>query len=117
MSRHHHLHPEPSRQHHPQPEPRTTKPWKRATLFWMLFGYVLIYGVRAGLWRHGLGFEDVILMAIGAWIVWLVVADLSKVASQEPPKRGGWRRRFHYRSKPPQDEHQDDQKPNNNAVG
>jgi hypothetical protein len=79
------------------------KPWRRFTLFCILFGYILVYGAKLSFWRSGLGCVDVIILAIGAWIVWLIVADLSKFELQET-RRGVWRRRYHHKSKQPEDE-------------
>jgi hypothetical protein len=61
----------------------------------MFFAYILVFGVKLSFWRFGLGFEDVLLMAIGAWIVWLIVSDVSRLARSES-RRGGWRRRYHH---------------------
>jgi hypothetical protein len=75
------------------------KPWRRFAIFCIIFGYVLAYGARLTFWRSGLGFEDVFVLAIGAWIVWLLISDVSKLAPQETTRRGGWRRRYHHKSK------------------
>jgi hypothetical protein len=81
------------------------KSWRRFTLFCILFGYIFVYGARLSFWRFWLGWADGIILAIGAWFVWLIVADLSKFEPQET-RRGGWRRRYHYhhKSKQPEDE-------------
>jgi hypothetical protein len=74
-------------------------PWRRFTLFCFLIGYILTYGVGLAFRRFELGCEHVIILAVGAWIVWLIVADLSKFEPQEPIRRGGWRRRYHHKWK------------------
>jgi hypothetical protein len=73
--------------------------WKRFTLFCVLFVYILAYSARLRYSISELGFWDFFIWAIGAWIAWLIVADLSKFDQEEPSKRGGWRRRYH-KSKP-----------------
>ncbi|HEV3082640.1 MAG TPA: hypothetical protein VGY66_22845, partial [Gemmataceae bacterium] len=82
------------------------KPWRRFVCFWMIFGYILAFGVRVSFWRTGLGFVDLIMLAIGAWIVWLIVSDLSKVDLQEEPARRWWQRRHHHKSKQQPTEHE-----------
>jgi hypothetical protein len=82
------------------------KPWRRFTLFCIVFGYILAYGARLTFWRSGLGFEDLFVLVIGAWIVWLLISDVSKLAPEETPRRGGWRRRYHHKAEQPPTEHE-----------
>ncbi len=81
------------------------KPWRRFTLFCILFGYILTFGVKLSFWRTGLGFEDVIILGVGAWIVWLIVSDVTKFKPEEPRRRW-WQRRHHHKSEQPPAEHE-----------